>query len=90
MPTKAKCPLTGQACWEHGCAWWAKVATTNLQTGAPSIQEMCQVHNIAFLLLDLLRNTGGTQAAVENLRNMVAGARPVPPNVDRRAIPGGS
>jgi hypothetical protein len=68
-----KCPLLQKRCVEERCSWWVLVSRENIQTGERDIKGMCQVNNLAFLAVEIMKNVSGAQAAVESLRNMITG-----------------
>lgn len=65
-----KCPLLKKDCIEDKCAWFL---TSVKQTPPPDCKPMqfnvCSLVMIPDMLIDLIKNTAGTQAAVEDSRN---------------------
>jgi hypothetical protein len=64
-----KCPLLNKDCIEAKCAWWTTVTLKNIHTQELYSESKCVVNTIGPMLVDLIKNTGGVQAAVESSRN---------------------
>lgn len=76
--TKITCPLGSQCEVIKGdtierCAWYIAVKGENPQTGEQVDDKGCAMSWIPILLIDNSRNQKSTAAAVESLRNTVAG-----------------
>jgi hypothetical protein len=67
-----KCPLTGDPCWEHGCAWYIQVQGTHPQTGTTVSEWGCAVAWLPVLLIENANQARQTGAAVESFRNEMA------------------
>lgn len=69
-----KCPLVGEACWGHECAWYKQVQGTHPQTGAHIDRWDCAINWIPELVLEGARQGYSTGKAVESFREeMVKG-----------------
>lgn len=81
LKTKITCPL-GSECESikgdtiERCAWYVAMKGENPQTGEVIDEKACAMHWIPILLVDNSRNQKSTAAAVEGLRNEVAGSMP--------------
>ncbi len=64
-----KCPLLNKECIKDKCAWWTSVMMKNLQTQEPYQESKCAINAIAPMLIEVIKNTSGVQAAVESSRN---------------------
>lgn len=64
-----KCPLIGKNCIESKCAWWTTSTLRNIQTQEIYTESKCIVHVIPPMLVELIKNTGGVQTAIESSRN---------------------
>jgi len=69
MSKGLKCPLLKKPCIGEDCAWFTKSMKKNLQTQAMDQFNVCAMVMIPDMLLDVIKNTNGTQAAVEHSRN---------------------
>ena len=65
----AFCPLLKKECIKDKCEWWNKTTMKNTQTQQLYIEEKCAVNVIAPMLVEVIKNTASTQAAVESSRN---------------------
>lgn len=65
-----KCPLLSKPCLEEGCAWFMKTIKTSRELDPKPVPfNACAMLMIPDMLIDVIRNTIGTQAAVESSRN---------------------
>lgn len=64
-----KCPLLNKECIKEKCEWWTSVSMKNIQTQEHYQENKCVVHTIGPMLIELIKNTNGVQAAVESSRN---------------------
>lgn len=77
LPRKTFCPL-GKVCREIKdntiveCLWLTKVAGMNPQTGENEDREECAITLMPLLSIQQARETHGSAAAIESLRNHVA------------------
>lgn len=65
----AFCPLLKKDCIEMKCAWFAKLAGTNPNTGEIMDEWGCAVAWLPVLLIENAKETRQGAAAVESLRN---------------------
>ncbi|WP_180125679.1 hypothetical protein [Rhodoferax sp. BLA1] len=76
--TVLTCPL-GHKCEDprdgkvYRCAWFIQLAGQNPQTGAVMDEHGCAMGWMPILMVEKTRASGGIAAAVESLRNVVAG-----------------
>jgi len=68
-PKTNLCPLLNKECIESKCAWWTTVQMKNIQTQEPYVENHCVVNTIGPMLIELIKNTGGVQKAIESGRN---------------------
>ena len=68
---KVVCPLTGDECMQHGCAWYIHMLGKHPQTGADVNQFDCAVKWLPVLLIENAQQTRQMGAAVESFRNEV-------------------
>lgn len=65
-----KCPLNKmKPCIKEECAWYVKSTKTNPQTKESYQFNVCAIVMVPDMLIDVIKNTNGTQAAVEHSRN---------------------
>ena len=63
------CPLTGDACMQHGCEWYIQIQGTNPNTGQPVNEFGCTMRWLPILLVENSQQQRQTGAAVESFRN---------------------
>lgn len=64
-----KCPLLNKSCIEKKCAWYADFWVRDKAGDEPKVESACVVPRIPFMMIELIKNTNGTQAASEAVRN---------------------
>ena len=64
-----KCPLLNKDCIESKCAWWTIAQMKNIHTQELYQESKCAINAIGPMLVEMIKNTGGVQAAVESSRN---------------------
>lgn len=64
-----KCPLLNKECIEAKCMWWVEMVEKNINTGEIFPSNNCSMSKLPGLLVEVIRNTNGVQAAVESHRN---------------------
>lgn len=63
------CPIIGKACLREGCEFWVSIQMVKLETQEHYFEHKCVVNAIAPMLIELVKKTGGVQAAIEDQRN---------------------
>lgn len=86
---KVMCPYTAfaKSCWEgvaeHTCPKWVRITGVDPQTGHPIDKYGCNDSFMPMLLIENSQMQRQTGAAVESLRNVVAGINGYsPPEID--------
>lgn len=64
-----KCPLLSKECIKSKCAWWAKFTINDPATQKVDVVEDCLVSQLPGMLIELIKKTDGTAAAMESTRN---------------------
>jgi hypothetical protein len=65
------CPLLRKPCIGDGCMFWVHMLGKNPQTGHDVDEWDCSQRWVPMLLVENARQSRGTQAAVESMRNEV-------------------
>lgn len=65
----SRCPLLNKECIVEKCAWWMNVTVKDLKTQELYVEGRCVVTALGSIGIELCKNTGGVQAAVESNRN---------------------
>lgn len=69
MVKKYKCPFNRKTCMEGECALWREFMIENVVTGEIKSVSNCILRQLPDMLIDLIKNTVGLQAATESFRN---------------------
>lgn len=72
------CPLIKANCKGLQCAWFTQLRGKDPQTDKDVDEWFCAINTLPMLLVENSLQQRQTGAAVEDLRNIVAGSTPVP------------
>ena len=64
-----RCPLLNKDCIEAKCAWWGEFLMEGKAGEGQTVEHDCVVPRIAPILIQIIKNTGQTHAATEQVRN---------------------
>ena len=80
----SKCPLTGDECWKHECAWYVMLQGKHPQTGQDINDWMCNQTAQVIVALGTGKNVRDLTATVDQQRVEMDHIRPV---VQRYGVP---
>ena len=71
MPKTPWCPLIGEECMEHGCAWYINIQGVNPQDGKIIDQWQCAIAAIPMLQIETSQAARATQSATVEVREEI-------------------
>lgn len=74
MSNSPWCPLIGEECMTHRCAWYCNIQGRNPQTGANLDQWGCAITAIPMLQIEQSAAARATQAATVEVRENITNA----------------
>lgn len=66
-----ECAFLGKKCIEKNCMFWTKFTKKDAKTQELDVQYTCGIAEIPGMLLEIIKRTGGTQSATEEVRNRI-------------------
>lgn len=64
-----KCPLLNRKCIQGECVWFVEFTMKDPGSQRVSVERDCVIPRLPSMLIEVIRNTAGTQEATEAVRN---------------------